>query len=531
MSVRIYQRIFLILAIAVGATLATGESLPASLQGEVLTAEQRRGQQIFLQGTTSSGRDIVGSMGNSSAELPASYLACANCHGRDGTGKPEGGIVPSNLTWEVLTKPYGVVHPSGRKHPPYDERLFTRAITLGIDPAGNKLHPLMPRYQFTREDASDLIAYIKVLGKHLDPGLSDTSIRIGATVITTGPFAEMSQSVKAVLTAYFEEVNKQGGVFNRRIELQSVMSETSPQQRIDALRVAIDNDQLFALVGTFMAGAEEEFASVVQEKSIPMIGAFTLSPPVRVPPNPFGFYIYSGLKDQCHALATFAADKYPSENPQAAIIYIDDKPTREAAQAIRQKLTKSGWTNVEEFKAQVGQFDVDRIVESLSNKATKAIFILAPADVQEAIIEKIKWRPAYFIPGLLAGRKAIEFSKDGDELIYLSVSSLPSDQTAEALAEYKRLAELYKLPASHSASQMQALAAAITMVEGFKRVGRSLSRQKFIESLEGMYQFKTGLTPPLTFSPNRRIGAAGACIITFDRMHGLVPVSKWIEPD
>ena len=38
-------------------------------------------------------------------------MACANCHGFDGQGKPEGGITPSNLTWEVLSKPYGLHTP------------------------------------------------------------------------------------------------------------------------------------------------------------------------------------------------------------------------------------------------------------------------------------------------------------------------------------------------------------------------------------------------------------------------------------
>ena len=54
-------------------------------------------------------------------------MACANCHGMTGQGKPEGGIDPSNITWEALTKPYGVTHPSGRKHPPYTARALELA--------------------------------------------------------------------------------------------------------------------------------------------------------------------------------------------------------------------------------------------------------------------------------------------------------------------------------------------------------------------------------------------------------------------
>ena len=64
-------------------------------------------------------------------EVPASAVPCAGCHGRDGKGKPEGGVTPSDLTWTALTRPYGVTHPGGRKHPPYDARLLKRAVSMG----------------------------------------------------------------------------------------------------------------------------------------------------------------------------------------------------------------------------------------------------------------------------------------------------------------------------------------------------------------------------------------------------------------
>ncbi|HKU76411.1 MAG TPA: hypothetical protein VJR02_21045, partial [Pyrinomonadaceae bacterium] len=48
------------------------------------------------------------------------------------------------------------------------------------------------------------------------------------------------------------------------------------------------------------------------------------------------------------------------------------------------------------------------------------------------------------------------------------------------------------------------------------RAGRDLSREKLINSLDSLYEYETGVTPRLTFGPNRRVGAAGAHIITFD---------------
>jgi hypothetical protein len=114
-----------------------------------LTAQESRGKQIYLQGTSASGKDILAYVGDASLEVPGSVMACANCHGLTGQGKAEGGINPSNVTWEALTKPYGVTHVNGRKHPAYTGRGLELAITRGLDPGGNKLLAAMPRYQKT----------------------------------------------------------------------------------------------------------------------------------------------------------------------------------------------------------------------------------------------------------------------------------------------------------------------------------------------------------------------------------------------
>jgi ABC-type branched-subunit amino acid transport system substrate-binding protein len=98
------------------------------------------------------------------------------------------------------------------------------------------------------------------------------------------------------------------------------------------------------------------------------------------------------------------------------------------------------------------------------------------------------------------------------------------------MKEFAALAEKYKLPSHHLATQMFAYCAAKTLVEALKRAGRDLSRDKLIQSLEGLYEYPTGLTPALTFGPNRRIGAMGAYVVTIDlNEKQFLPVSGWIN--
>ncbi len=51
-----------------------------------------------------------------------------------------------------------------------------------------------------------------------------------------------------------------------------------------------------------------------------------------------------------------------------------------------------------------------------------------------------------------------------------------------------------------------------------------------MRSLEKLYEFQTGLTPRITYGPNRRIGALGAHIVTVDLENkNFAPVGKWID--
>src|SRR5262245_22295970 len=205
----------------------------AATAQQPLSAKEIRGKQIYLQGTSPSGKDILAYVGDSSLEVPGNVMACGNCHGIAGQGKVEGGINPSNVTWEALTKPYGVTHVNGRKHPAYTSRALELAITRGFDPAGNKLLNTMPRYQMSKQDLDDLIVYMRRLGTDVDPGISESKIVIGTAFPAGGPIGELSQVMREVIEAVFAEVNSQGGVYSRQLELKSVVAESKAITRAD----------------------------------------------------------------------------------------------------------------------------------------------------------------------------------------------------------------------------------------------------------------------------------------------------------
>ena len=126
---------------------------------KALSPQEMRGKQIYLEGTSVRMSQLQANVGAESVVLPANVVPCANCHGPDGLGRPEGGVIPPDIRWSQLTKPYGHVHENGRRHPAFDEKGFAKLVRLGLDPADNRLDQTMPTYTIPDPDMQDTGAY------------------------------------------------------------------------------------------------------------------------------------------------------------------------------------------------------------------------------------------------------------------------------------------------------------------------------------------------------------------------------------
>ncbi|HYO62466.1 MAG TPA: ABC transporter substrate-binding protein [Pyrinomonadaceae bacterium] len=521
---------------ATNAPASPSPSPPArdAVQSFILSPQERRGKAIYLRGEGADGREFTAVMGE--IDVPASTLTCAGCHGVKGEGKTEGGVTAGNLTWQHLIKSYGHTHPSGRKHGPFDEASFARAVLHGTDPDGNALLVAMPRYKLSPQDLADLVAYLKRVETDRDPGLTETSLRVGTLLPLAGPLAESGQAMRDAMAAYFEEVNARGGIYSRKIELRSAQGGTDAATTAAALKRLLTDEAVFALVGGMTAGADAEVASLVAAEEVPFVGPATLLPHASAPPNRQVFYVLPGVREQARALVNFAAARPGLKQANAAVLYSPGEINLAAASGIEEQAKRAGWGSVVKTTFEPGKSDAAQAVAALKAQNVGALFVAAPgaekALLQEA--ERAGWTPHVFLVGVLAGR---DFTPDSvtaafKDKIFLGFPSVPADVTPAALAEFRALSAKYKLPARHVASQLSAYAAAKIFVEGLQRAGRDLSREKLITALEGLYQFETGVTPRVTFGPNRRVGANGAHIVLIDTdKKQYVSAGQWVAAD
>lgn len=525
------RRFTALIAIAVIGVFAQapGKTRP---QTDSLSLKEQRGREIYF-GIAASFPPIKALIGDPPTEAPGTLMACANCHGEDGKGKPEGGVVPSDITWEALTKPYGATHPSGRTHPPYTERLLVRAVSMGIDPAGNKLHVVMPRFLMSHEDINALIAYLKRPGRESDPGLSDSTITVGTVLPTTGALAESGRAIKSVLDAYFDEINKHGGIYNRRIDLRVAELGDSPAESAGNVEKLIKEARPIALVAAITAGAEKGIVAACERSRVPLIGPLTVFAETGYPASRHTFYLLSGVEQQARALIDYS--RRGLNHSRIAIVYSQESVSAELVEAIKQYCSQSGWGTVTAVGAPGEGFGSTGLAQKVKSAGGDLVLLLSSGGEAERFAQTAQqtgWTPVLLIPGSLASNNLFELRGKLEDRLFLALPSLPSDQTEAGASEYRGLSDSYRLPRNQIASQITALCSAKVLAQGLKLAGRAVTREKLVTALEGLYDFDTGLMPRIGFGRDRRIGALGAYIVTIDqRRKQFKSVTGWLRLD
>jgi ABC-type branched-subunit amino acid transport system substrate-binding protein len=499
--------------------------------GGGLTDQQRRGRQIYLEGTSVTGGSIAALIGSSRDTVPASLVSCGNCHGRDGHGRPEGGIEPPDLTWLALGRPIATA--GRRQRPAYTAPLAGRAITMGLDSAGARLGDGMPRYRLSPQDLTDLVSYLEVLGTELDPGISPTSITLGTLLPAESSAPGLRDAIARTLRAYINESNARGGMYNRKINLEFAdldSSDDSAGRDIDAF---LKRRSVFALLAPYIAGRELEVSRAIRDDGIPLIGPFSTGSTAGAPAERAIFRIHSGIDDQARALARFALGQ--SGSPTVAIVLSDDPTSASAAAAIADQWVRGGWGEPERIGVPADggpAVDVTPLVERLAARHVDAFAYLGPAAMIVPLLvaaDRAAYRPIVYLPGALTGGEVLDLPVAFDGRIYMSAPYLAADVTRAGQEDYDHLKARHGLPADYQAAQLAVLAAAKVLEEGLRRSGRDLSRAKLIEELERLEEFSTGYSRPLTYGSSRRIGSMGAYVLAADLPARRLRLVEWID--
>lgn len=117
-----------------------------------------------------------------------------------------------------------------------------------------------------------IIGLVALLATVASPGFAaDDVIKIGMVNDQTGPNKGAGRSMKVGVHAYFKVVNEKGGVNGKKIELVNANDQYVPDKTVDGLLRLIEEQKIFAVVGTIGTSNGVSILPIVKEYKLPFV--------------------------------------------------------------------------------------------------------------------------------------------------------------------------------------------------------------------------------------------------------------------
>ncbi|PWB64141.1 MAG: hypothetical protein C3F14_07205 [Deltaproteobacteria bacterium] len=503
-------------------------------EAEGLTDAEKRGRRIYMEGR--GRKEIYAVLSESGIRAPGSGFPCVNCHLAGGAGQFEGGVRSADISWFNLTKEFRGVRPSGRAHPGYDDESVMTAVTNGRDPAGNDLAPAHPRYEMERGDLEDLVAYLKIMDREPVPGVTDNAVKVGILLPEKGPLAAAGREVRDLLGGYFAEVNAMGGIYNRRLDLVPLPFDPSEEDGpLKAVRQAVESEAVFCFLANVGVGPEDGAARYLSEGRVPVLVPLFSAPEGGYGTGRYTFHVFASIRDQARVLVDFLAERKNASGIRTGLLFAEDASGRAGAMGAKEQARKHDLPIPVEISFSPSSFSAADVASRLEGERVDAVLYFggpreALALAQEA--ERRSWRPLFLAPAPMAGDALMSAPAGFLRSAFLASPLGVPDPSSKKMAGFMRLEEKYRAERKHRAFRYMAYSGAVLLEEGLKRSGRGVTRETFVDSIGKVWKLETGVTPPLTYNPNRRVGALGAAILKVDPdTRELLPETGWREPE
>jgi branched-chain amino acid transport system substrate-binding protein len=336
------------------------------------------------------------------------------------------------------------------------------------------------------------------------------AIVIGQTAGFTGQVAAQVKEMTAAARAYFEYVNKRGGVNGRRIVLKSLDDGYDAKRAADNARKLIVEDGVFALALTRGTPPSEAVIPVVNELKVPLIGPATGSQSLHEPFSRYVFNVRAKYRDEAVRLIDHLATVHVG---RIAVLYQDNSFGKDGLVGFEEGLRKNKLKAVAVVPLDTSKPEnVAAAVDKIAAADPEAVAIAGPLKQTAEFIRAIKSRGVAAQCLVLSNLSSDAFVTElGDAAHGVIVTQIVPYPWNAGLPLGRELAaairESPELGAVVSYTAMEGLVYAKVLVEGLRRAGKGPTRESFVQALEALRGHDLGgLT--VTYGPRDHAGSS-----------------------
>jgi ABC-type branched-subunit amino acid transport system substrate-binding protein len=344
-----------------------------------------------------------------------------------------------------------------------------------------------------------------------ETGVTDSRILIGMSAPFTGPNGDYGTEMRQTIQAYFDNVNKAGGVNGRKLELVALDDGYETDRTVANTKTLINDKGVFALLAYYGSSpTTEAMNTVFGPAKVPLVGTISGAGTLREPlaKNPNGRYMFNVRASYADETAAIVNQLVSLGIRKIAVFYQNDGFGKSGLEGITVALKKHGLVPAAVATVERNSIDVARAVEIISKDAPQAVMMVTLYKPTAAFVKammKTPQRPTLMTLSPVGAEQLVrELGAESRGIGISQVMPYPWNDTVPMVRDYQKL--LGKKD-SYSYYGIEGYAMARVLVEGLKRAGpKDLTREKFISALEGLNLDLGGLR--VAFDSNQRSGSS-----------------------
>lgn len=234
--------------------------------------------------------------------------------------------------------------------------------------------------------------------KKYGPGVSDTEIRIGQTMPYSGP-ASLFGIAGRIQTAYVKMINASGGINGRKINLISLDDGFSPPKTIEMTRKLVEQDEVFALMGSVGTPGNVAISKYVNNAKVPHLvvasGSAKLLDPAGLPwTAPF----YPAQSVEGRIYAKYLLQNFP--NAKVGLLYQNDEYGKGVVDGMKKAMGARTSMIVKELTYELTDPTVDPQIIEMQNAGVDFFFQATTPKFAAQAIRKaasMNWKPVHIL--------------------------------------------------------------------------------------------------------------------------------------
>jgi branched-chain amino acid transport system substrate-binding protein len=333
---------------------------------------------------------------------------------------------------------------------------------------------------------------------------SDATIKIGQTMPYSGP-ASAYGTIGKVETAFFQKLNKEGGIHGRHVDLISVDDGYNPAKAVEQVRRLVEQDHVLFIFQSLGTPSNAAIQPYLNSNKVPQLfaasGATRWGDPEHFP--------WTMGYNPSYRLEGATYGKYIAANQptsKIAVLYQNDDYGKDMLKGLKDGLGTKVKDVVAEATYEVSDATIDSQIATLqASGADTFVNVTTPKFAAQAIrkVYDIGWKPMQYLSNVAASVGSVLTPAGLDKSIGINTVGYFKDPTDKqwdddpAMKEWRAFMKQYVPDASLTdASNTYAYLAAETLVQVLKQCGDDLTRANVMKEAANLKGFAPGLLLP-----------------------------------